>query len=160
MNLKFLLLITLMSFSPREQHTLKGNNQRETVKINNWGERLLFMTDDFWESAAKKLVPQFGQEQYLKIKELSNRSQVPCQMQLICEDLDGSRRKNQDSLYTKLNKLVLYKIATFPYKHPDGIYYDYVIIEVPYDENKNWDNTAKWKNFYSVFPADVVQKVK
>jgi hypothetical protein len=162
MKIKIAVLVCyfLNCFVSFAQRSAGNSNEPQQVRVSDFGRLIMLFPDNYWENKKNQIIKQIGIDEFQKVKTYSARENIPCQMQLFCEDKDGSGKKNLDSLKKKQEKLIVYKIATFRHIDKNGINRgEYCILRVPYNENKTWDNTALWDTVYFVIRKDVVSNI-
>lgn len=160
MKLKCLVLSILVFNLCYSQNQSEKLAKVELVKITDWGQLTIIPPKDFWEAGENEIINQIGEKEFESAKTFSRRENIPCQMQIFCEDIDGSSKKNLELLKEKQSKLKVYKIATCTYIDKErGGTTKFAILRVPYNENKNWDTAAKWNLVYFLVPTKVVEKL-
>lgn len=138
----------------------QSSRDEKLVKIKDWMKTAFSLPEHFWEDNKKdELIKQIGVQEFEKVKIYSQRNFIPCQMQVFCEDLDGSRKKDINLLKKKMNSLKAYKIASYSHWYGGEYWGQYSIIKVPYINNKDWDSTAKWEVVYFIIPEKYTEEV-
>jgi hypothetical protein len=149
------ILCTLNGISQENNHPFPKDS---VAVVNNWNKRSYILAEGFWEKNYNLVIAQIGLAEFEKVKKYSHRNNLPCAMQLFCEDKDGSKIKNGDSLNSKLGKLNLYKIASFPGYNKYGEFTkEFTILRVPYERNKDWDKSIVWDTVYFIVPSQYVE---
>jgi len=150
MNLKLLAFSSLLYLTCNSQKLQSDSfvsppKLVNTKWVTDWGRTIYLFPDKYWGNKSDEIVRQVGIDEFNKIIKFSHRDNIPCEMQIFCEDKNGIPKKNSDSLAAKQSRLKVYKIAT--YKHNDK---EYAILRVPYSGNESWDISARWDTVYFV----------
>ena len=111
MKLKFLAFSILVFNLCYSQNQPEKPAKVELVKVTDWGQYTMIPPYGFWESGESEIINQIGKKEFELVKTFSKRENIPCQMQLFCEDVDGSPKKNFALLKEKQGKLIVYRIA-------------------------------------------------
>jgi hypothetical protein len=165
MNLRIIVISSLLHLTCNAQK-LPADKFVATAKLVNtkwvsdWAHTIWLFPDDYWDKKSQEIIKQIGNAEFEKVKKFSHRDYIPCQLQQFCEDKDGRPKKNLDSLCKRKTELNVYKIATFMHHSNNGVLKGpYAVIRVPYEENKNWDPTAKWDTVYFVIEDKYIKEV-
>lgn len=152
-----LLLIVFLSFTIFNCSAQLSNTSRIKqipVRVSDWGKKSMAFADEFWDDSKKaEIIQQIGEDEYLKvINNCDYRTQLP--------QLSGFiGRKNGPEFYEKLGLLKVYQIAVFSHIYEGKDWGKYVILCVPYEENKNWDPSLKWQSAYFIVEKSVVENI-
>jgi hypothetical protein len=151
----YFFFMSIVAFSQKDSALKKGRK----VQITDWKKVAYVVVDDFWKSTKDQIIKQVGKDEFEKIKTFSGRN-VPCAMQIFCEDKDGSPKKNIDSLANKQSKLTVFKIADFIYTNERGKQFGYSVLRVPYENNKDWDPNVNWDTVYFLVRDNLISQIK
>jgi hypothetical protein len=135
-------------------------SKAKLVKVTDYGRLMFLLPEEYWENKAAQIERQIGVHEFEMVKKYSHRDNIPCEMQIFCEDKNGNPKKSLDSLKKKQSRLKVYHIAT--YTHIDNFGNnkgEYCILRVPYLENKNWDTNVTWDTVYFIIRKDVVKEL-
>jgi hypothetical protein len=133
------------------------------VKVNviNWGATALFLAENYWSTEkSEQIIRQVGIEEFKQLITFSNRSNIPCQMQSFCEDINGKPKRDKEEYYAAMNRLNIYKIATYTFTNRNGKKFEKCILKVPYNENTSWDQTARWDAVYFIASPEIVEIIE
>lgn len=128
------------------------------VKVKDYGRKMMILPPNYWLNKSKDIISQIGIDEFKKVITFSYRENIPCEMELFCEDINGMPKKRLEYLKSKLSTLKVYKISSFTHFDNAGVNRGrFCILRVPYSENKSWDENAKWDNVYFVITEAVVE---
>jgi hypothetical protein len=152
LTILFLPFILLSSSNFGQQN--KFPNSGTPVKVIKWNEAAAFIPDEFWLNKKGELVNQIEEEEFKRVSTYCCQN-LPSQMVLF----NGHKLGDTTDLHARLNKLKLYLIATFKNIHEGVDRGEYCILRVPYNENRNWDSTAKWDTVYFIIKREFVTEI-
>ena len=141
---KFLIALFLLfqfnsnaQFSADKQFPVKG----EPVTVTNWGSLALYLlTNTYFSETKDSIIAQIGPEEFGKMERSCSIAGWPEGFYSSDDD------KGQDE---KMNRLKMYKIAAYTHIFNGTVFDRYVIVRVPYSENKEWNKTVSWEgNLY------------
>lgn len=149
------VIIAINIFAQNSTPLLEGKHR---ARVTNWKKGLILWVTrpNYWESKSSEIIRQIGNNEFEKVKAFSGRN-IPCQMQLFCEDVDGKPKKEINAFSRKLDRLVFYKIAEYATHEGEAGMKKNAILRVPYSENKDWDETASWDTVYLIVKNDYVE---
>jgi hypothetical protein len=150
------LALSIIGFAGFGQEVNYPVNGKRVVKVKDWQKKALFLRKDYWSLYRESLIPQIGKDEFEKVIRYSDVRSIPYQLTLY----KGFQKIPEDSLALlskKLDRLICYKIADLVYGGKEVGVKPAVLIRIPYEENKDWDPTAKWDNVYFIIPADQVE---
>jgi hypothetical protein len=130
------------------------SNGYPEVKVANWKTMKMVITDGVWAGSKNEIVAQIGEEGFEKVKTHYDYKSVPAAMSLASEQ----NVKNQSRFYEKLQKLKVFKIATFTQWFEGKNWGRLGILQVPYKGNETWDATAVWDTVYLIVSDSVIVK--
>jgi hypothetical protein len=137
-------------------NTYSQTQTKPLVKVNQWGNRALYILDGFFNETKDDIINQVGEEEYNKIKTNSQSSSWPKEFNTEYGQSDDDEKK----FYEKLNKLKMYKIATYQHKYNGNVFEKYVILKIPYHTNEFWDSNVKWdKDVYFILNESDVEEI-
>lgn len=123
------------------------------VKVISWGSRAIYLLgDSYFNETKDDIIAQIGQTKFDDMKNKCSSAGWPSAMY---NDNDA------DSIVdAKMNQLKMYQIAAYQHKYNGNVFDRYVILEVPYAENAEWDPTVTWEGsiYFIIKEADVVSK--
>lgn len=156
MNKTLAVMFTVLSFRLNAQEK-KMVNQPAQVMITDWKEVGLFQNPQVFIENKDSIVAQIGEAEFEKFKEFGNNGGWPDSIAY-----DITRRR--DSLYMRhyyaqLNKLKMYKIASYVQVLNGEKHARHAILCVPYDKNKNWNKNVRWDTIYFVIIDSFVKNV-
>lgn len=143
--LSFLVLIMVFANSYSQNKPL--------VKVNNWGSRAYYLLDGYFKETKSDIIKLVGEEEFDKIKKNCGSGAWPSEF----KTGDGMSDNDEKVFYEKLNKLKMFKIATYQHKYNGLIFDRYVILKIPYHENEFWNSNVKWDEdvYFIINEADV-----
>jgi ASC-1-like (ASCH) protein len=146
-----LILIVTISCAHRK---INGEKEKE-VRVSDWGRRILIIGDEVLDSAKTSIINQIGEKEYEAFKKKYTLQSWPSQMRydLTAVSRDSILRKK---VYSKLDALRMYKIATFRNMLGGTFRANLIILKIPYSRNEAWDRNAKWDSTYFVFRKEHV----
>ncbi|UEG49376.1 hypothetical protein LK994_12110 [Ferruginibacter lapsinanis] len=111
--------------------------EKKQVKVTNWGSRAIYIMGGYFKETKDEIVSQTGEALFEEIENKCSSAAWPAAL----NDMDS-----EDSIVTaKMNRLKLYRIATYQHKFNGNVFDKYVILEVPYVGNEDWDANVKWE---------------
>jgi hypothetical protein len=147
-----LLLFNIGSVTGQNK-TIKENHP--LMKVTDWNKRCVVFNPDCWAMEEQAILKQITSEEYDRMLKFGIMPAWPKQVWIspyISKDTIRARE-----CYEKLNRLKMYKIATFEHFTKDGRSWgNMVILKIPYQENQDWDQEAKWDIIYFIFPESAV----
>lgn len=136
------------------QKSAMAQNPKQFVKIKNWEGRSFLFTEDFWKGKKEQIETQMGEGAFESVKKFSHFKNIPPQMSIS----NGPTMSDPETYYKKLSNLKnLYRVASFNHIFHGQDFGNYVIIQVPYIGNENWDTAAKWHTVYFIFEEKDVE---
>jgi len=135
-----LLLYTLPSSGQQgfdsQHYPVKGN----LVKVKDWGSRaLMLLSDNYFSATQDSVIFQVGQQEFDELKSRCSANGWPRGLYV-----SGLTEEEDATFDQKLNGLKMYQIASYTHIYNGKTFDRYVILRVPYEENKNWDTEVKW----------------
>lgn len=116
------------------------NSKPIKVDVVDWGSLSIWIGNDFFNATRDSIVAQIGDEEFEWMKDHCTSRNWPKGM------YDSSLDEEEDKKHMeKLNRLKKYKIASFQHIYNGMIFERYVILRVPYEDNKDWDPLVKWE---------------
>lgn len=133
------------------------NQTASPVRVLNWGERVLLISDDFLAQNRDSIIAEIGIKEFEEFVKYSNVTTWPA-------EIAGEIRFKKDSiakmeLFKKLDKLKMTKIASFTHYHNGKKLYRRCILKVRYNDNQDWDKTAKWDSVYFLFWESSIEEL-
>ncbi|MBL0069391.1 MAG: hypothetical protein IPP39_13155 [Chitinophagaceae bacterium] len=114
------------------------------MSVKDWGSRSIMILNAFFEETKDSIISQIGEEEFDEMKSNCSSSGWP-------QGVYSSGMSDEDEVAfdRKLNELKMYRIASYTHKYNGKIFDRYVIVRVPFEENKNWNPSIQWKgNIY------------
>ena len=129
----------------------------QLVKVTDWGSRSIYILGgNFFLETKDSIVAQVGEQEFDEMTKKCSSGDWP--KGLYKPDLGDEEDKAFD---TSLNKLKMYRIATYTHIYNGITFERHVILRVPYEENKNWDKTVEWEeNVYFLLKEKDVESLK
>lgn len=154
-RLLFTIAFSIISLSLFSQvHSGLKTFEKNPATVLSWDKHVVEFSKNYWDDKKEEqILKQISVEEFEKVKSSSGWQKVPKQMSI----WDGQTRKKLKDLTDKLHLLTVYKVAAFDHYYQDKIQGKYVILKVPYEENKTWDTTAVWETVYFVVPEASVK---
>ena len=118
------------------------------------GNRDIYLLgDSYFNETKDDIIAQIGQAKFDDMKNKCSSTGWPSAMY---NDIDA------DSIVdAKMNQLKMYPIAAYQHKYNGNVFDRYVILEVPYAENADWDATVTWEgSIYFIIKESDVEQVK
>lgn len=155
---RFRVLILFMIIQPVFVFSQQvDNSKRVRVTVtDSWKSKSFLLVEDFWENKKEPIESQLGAGSMEIIKKYSYWKNIPAQMNIF----NGSKKTGITELAERLDRLKVYKIATFRHIYQGIDWGELVILEVPYDENKDWDPAAKWDIVYFIVKAEAIKVIQ
>ena len=129
------------------------NQSCPLTEVKDWGQRSMIIVDEVWNNIKDQLIAQIGEEGYNDVRAHYDYKSIPEQMSVY----SAGKRKNLQELSSKLSTLKVFKIASYDHIFQGKNWGKYLILKCPYEENKNWDTTAKWDIVYFIIKEDFVK---
>lgn len=128
--------------------------EKALVKVTSWGSRAIYLLgNDYFKETKDEIIKQLGQAKFEDMQKKCSSAGWPSAM----NDVDGE----EAAVDTKMNKLTMYKIASYQHKFNGNVFDRYAIIEVPYTDNVNWDTNVVWEgSVYFLIKETDVEAVK
>ncbi|MEO7924516.1 MAG: hypothetical protein ABIR30_12620 [Chitinophagaceae bacterium] len=148
----FLAVLLYASLPVFSQGGTSVNAQRAIV--THWGSRaIILLSDNYFLETKDSIIAQIGQEEFDNMKNKCSKNGWPDG--LYSSDLSEEEDRKFDSL---LNNLKMYSIASYTHIYYGTRFDRYVILRVPYEENKEWNANVKWDwNVYFLLKEKDVQ---
>ena len=124
------------------------------VKVISWGSRAIYLLgDSYFNETKDDIIAQIGQAKFDDMKNKCSSAGWPSAMY---------NDNDVDSIVdAKMNQLKMYQIAAYQHKYNGNVFDRYVILEVPYAENADWDTTVTWEgSIYFIIKESDVQVVQ
>lgn len=126
------------------------------VKVNEWGSRAYYLLDGYFKETKSDIIKLVGEEEFNKIKKNCGSGAWPSEFR----PSDGISDADEKTFYEKLNKLKMFKIATYQHKYNGNIFDKYVILKIPYHENEFWNSNVKWdEDVYFIIKETDVEEI-
>lgn len=145
--MKIVLLFALVLITAFCNGQDKTENKGVPSKVTNWGMRGLMFTETFYNETKDSIIAQIGIDEFEKVKVYCSVLKWPSSMQ---PKFGRMNAEEQKTMGDRLDKLHMYKIAAYQHYYDGKKMERFSILRVPYEENKNWDSTAKWDTVYFV----------
>lgn len=135
----------LLQFGTKAQ--LASESRKFPVKgtlanVIDWGSRsLIMLSDAFFDETEDSIIVQIGQQEFNEMKNKCSTSGWPEGFYK-----SGLSHEEENIFHATLNKLKMYKIATFTHMYNGVAFSPHVILRIPFDENKFWNLSIKWEN--------------
>lgn len=152
--LVYIFIITGFIASAQKQAV---HNQCPQVMITDWREVGLFQNPQVFVDNKDSIVAQIGEPEFEKFKEFGNNAGWPDSI-----TYDVKRRRDtlyMNHYYAQLNKLKMYKIASYIHIINGEKHDRHTILRVPYDKNINWNENSKWDTIYFLIRESFVKPV-
>jgi len=150
--MRTIILVVLVGLSMHAFSQTSFPVKGELVKVKDWDSRSIIQFENFFDATQGSIIAQVGKEEFDNLKSRCTNAGWP--VGIYRPDLTNEEDEAFDSL---LNKLRMYKIAAYTHIYNGKTFDRYVILRVPYDENKNWDTNVKWEgNIYFLLKEDDV----
>jgi len=136
-----------------QQYPVKGN----LVKVKDWGSRaLMILSDNYFAATQDSIIFQVGQQEFDELKPRCSASGWPKGLYV-----SGLSEEEDAAFDNRLNGLKMYQIASYTHVYNGKTFDRHVILRVPYEENKNWDQEVKWVgNVYFLLKETDVELLK
>ncbi len=128
----------------------------ELVRVLDWGSRSIMLGTSFFNETKDSIILRIGQEEFDEMKSKCSSSGWP-------EGIykSGLSDEEDKAFDQKLNELKMYKIASFTHKYNGKTFDRYVILRVPFEENKLWDPPMQWgDNIYFLLKEKDIQLIQ
>jgi hypothetical protein len=148
-----LLLLSLQSIAQPGFTENKFPVKGELVNVKNWGSRaLMILSDNYFSATRDSIIYQVGDQEFEEISKHCAANGWPDGLYS-----PGSSGQDEKSFDEKLNKLKIYRIATYTHIYNGKTFDRYIILRVPFEENKGWDATVRWtgKVYFLLKESDI-----
>jgi hypothetical protein len=166
----FLLLLTLAlttyaqkkrTVKPRKPATavpvLKGPAPGDSVKPTSYGGVGVFITPSYFKETEKGLIKKIGAAKLEDVKAKCSSSGWP--EGFFAVDYSASEEEQQKT-YQKMNELKMYALTTYTHIYNGRKFGEIMIVQIPYEENKNWKPEMKWEgDLYLLIPLADIKKL-
>ncbi|MRG45845.1 hypothetical protein GFS24_12015 [Chitinophaga sp. SYP-B3965] len=150
------LLVVLGTYCFAQQGPA-GEMQQNKVRITNWKRTVYRFAPDYWDNKQQdEIVAKIGQEEFEKMKAFADKPVVPAEMSMI----SGKARKDSVAQSERLNRLNIYRIATYTHVSKSGKVFEMAVLHVPYEENRAWDDQVKWGPLYFFIENRFVEEMQ
>lgn len=128
--------------------------EKVLVKVTSWGSRAIYLLgNDYFKETKDEIIAQLGDAKFEDMQKKCSSAGWPSALY----DSEGE----EAAVDTKMNKLTMYKIASYQHKFNGNVFDRYAIIEVPYADNVNWDANVVWEgSVYFLIKETDVEVVK
>lgn len=138
----FILLLSQLKagaqFTESNNYPVKG----QRVTVTDWGSRSLYILSDTYFAATKdSIIAQIGVKEFDEMEAKCSVAGWPEGFYIADQSDEEDKAFDQT-----LNKLKMYKIAAYTHIFNGKTFDRYVILRVPYEENKSWNPTLQWEN--------------
>jgi hypothetical protein len=107
--------------------------------VKEWGSLSILIGNAFFDATQDSIVMQIGLEEFIEMKTKCSSSGWPEGF------YQSGLNEEEDKAYEeKLNRLHKYRIASYTHIYNGTVYDRYVILRIPYEKNKTWDQELKW----------------
>jgi len=135
------------------QFPVKGN----LVTVTGWGSRSLYIISDAFFTATKdSIVAQIGEKEFGEMQYKCSVSGWPAGFYRA--DLTDEEDK---AFEQRLNQLKMFRIAAYTHVFNGKTFERYVILRIPYEENRAWDPEISWDGniYFLLKEKDVREKL-
>ena len=150
----FFLLIGLHSIAQPGFADRKFPVQGELVTVRDWGSRaLMILSDNYFSATRDSIIYQVGDQEFEEISRRCAANGWPDGLYS-----PGSDDQDEKTFDEKLNRLKMYRIAAYTHIYNGKTFDRYVILRVPFEENKDWDVNVRWSgNVYFLLKESDVE---
>ncbi len=133
----------------------KSQQQPPLAEVTNWKLTAAVLTPRWWPHVKDKVKDQLTPEDFNRLATYNPWESKPPQMSwhhsvyLAKGDSAGFIRK--------MNELKCYLIASYTNTLDSTKRSDQVILKIPYEENRHWNDSVKWDVVYVVVPGEYVR---
>lgn len=139
--IKYLLVLVCFLQLTAQGQPAKPPVKGQLASVKDWGSRSLYIISDaFFNDTRGAIIGQIGEEEFAEVEKHCKVAGWPDG--LYVSDLSEEQDKAFD---IKLNRLKMYKIASYEHIFNGKKFDRYVILRVPFAENKAWDSGVKWE---------------
>jgi hypothetical protein len=146
------ILLTSLVTNCIGQNGSLSNKSSSWAEVKDWAQASVVIVDDVWANIKQQIISQVGEDGYNEIRSHYDYKSIPPQMSVY----GGGKKKDLKELSAKLSSLKVYKVASYDHIFQGKDWGKYIILKCPYEENKNWDTTAKWYVVYFILKSDYV----
>ncbi len=122
------------------------------VTVTDWQVMSMRMGPEVWANGKTEIVSQIGEAEFEAVKNNNDHRTIPPAMSAATKE----NRRNNPEYFKKLDRLHLYKIASFMHRSNGQDWGRMSILKAPYKGNEGWDAEVKWDSVYFILPDSVV----
>ena len=144
-----LVLIVLTATAQESHFPVKGKQ----TEVLDWGSLSIIIGNAFFDATRDSIIHQIGPDEFEEMKTRCTQAGWPKGLYL--SSLDEEEDKAHEE---KMNRLKKYRIATYTHIYNNMIFDRYVILRVPFEENRDWDPGIQWSgNIYFLLKENDVR---
>jgi hypothetical protein len=124
--------------------------------VTDWNAIGLLFVPEFFEQNRDTLIRQIGEQEFEKVIKFGNILGWPRSMQY----KPGQQKDTaaQKFYFERLNKLKMYKVASWQQSYNHQKTYRYALLRVPYAANVDWDKDSKWDTIYFIIKESALKE--
>lgn len=131
-------------------------NKAVPVKVKNWGSLAVYITETFFAETKEDIIKQIGEDEFNWMKTHCSESGWPTNFSPI-----GLEEEAQAKFEKHRNELKLLRVASYQHKYNGNVFDRYVVLRVPYEQNRSWDDKLSWeRSFYFIIKEEDVEEIK
>lgn len=136
------------------QHTQPQTGKESSV--TDWHAMGLLFVPEFFEQNKDSLIRQIGAHEFGKVMQFGNTLKWPKGIRYtpgLSKDTVAEKQYHQN-----LNRLKIYKIASWQQYYNNQKTHRYALLRVPYADNIHWDKDSKWDTIYFIIKESAVKE--
>lgn len=152
--MKKLILLAILfnganAYSQDRTFPVKGRS----AEVLKWGSLSIIIGSSFFDATQDSIISKIGISEFEEMKEKCSTAGWPEGFyQFGLDEVADSMRE------LKMGRLKMYGIGSYRHIYNGQLFERYIIIRVPYEENKNWDPEIKWEgNIYFLLKENDVK---
>lgn len=150
------VLLLMAGYYCNAQNGSYNGSLNERVRITKWGQKVFGFPDNYWNNKwSEEIIEKIGEEEFEKAKSSLKGYDLPVEMSMI----SGIKMVDTAALYKRMDRLKMYRIATYTQGGEGGKIFEMAILRVPYEDNKEWEGNAKWGVLYFFIENKYVEVV-
>jgi hypothetical protein len=150
--LPLLCILTKLSAQEKSFHT-----EGKLTHVRYWGSLSIMIGSSFFDATQDSIILQIGAGEFEEMKKKCSAAGWP--KGLYQSSLDEEEDKAHEE---KMNRLKKYHIAAYTHIYNNMVFDRYVILRVPYEENRDWDPAIQWTGniYFLLKEKDVLDAVR
>lgn len=156
MKSRLILLSFILISATVSMKAQTTGNKAAPAKVKSWGSLAVYITETFFAETEEDIIKQIGEDEFNWMKTHCSESGWPVNFSPI-----GLDEEAQAKFEKHRNELKLFRIASYQHKYNGNLFDRYVVLRVPYEDNKSWDDKLNWeRSFYFIIKEEDIEEIK